>query len=331
MQREKEDFKVRYRRRSWMLGIALSISVATPCAHAQCSGCEGDFNGDDRVAINELITAVNNSLNGCPEDVFEEKCPPDSVKVGNICIDLYEASVWQIDPVDPANLTLLRKVQRGKATLDDLTVGGATQLSPASSCSPGYPANFPATGQWTPVLGSSPPSPGIYAVSIPGVNPSACINWYQATQACRLSGKRLVTNLEWQDAAAGTPDPGTDDGTTDCNVGTSNDVNAGLPTNTGSRSNCKSSWGVFDMVGNLDEWVADWADKTSGCTNSTIAFGFPGTDDFVCFGGDGSTHIPHPLRRGGFWWAPAGSGVFAHGTNVKPSESFPYTGFRCAR
>ena len=22
------------------------------------------------------------------------KCPPDSVKVGNVCIDTYEASVW---------------------------------------------------------------------------------------------------------------------------------------------------------------------------------------------------------------------------------------------
>ena len=26
-----------------------------------------------------------------------------------------------------------------------------------------------------------------------------------------------------------------------------------------------------------------------------------------------------------------GSGVFAHGTNVSPSASFPYTAFRCAR
>jgi formylglycine-generating enzyme required for sulfatase activity len=27
--------------------------------------------------------------------------------------------------------------------------------------------------------------------------------------------------------------------------------------NTGSRASCKSSWGVFDMVGNVLEWVAD--------------------------------------------------------------------------
>src|SRR5947208_9961536 len=81
------------------------------------------------------------------------KCPPDSVKVGNACIDLYEASVWQIAP---SNTSLVRKVQAGKATLADLTGGGATQLSLASetSCAPPYPSNFPSDGNWTPVAGS---------------------------------------------------------------------------------------------------------------------------------------------------------------------------------
>ena len=58
------------------------------------------------------------------------RCPPDSVKVGNACIDTYEASVWQIDP---ANTTLVRKVQTGRACLADLTAGGATLVS-SSSC-----------------------------------------------------------------------------------------------------------------------------------------------------------------------------------------------------
>jgi hypothetical protein len=57
------------------------------------------------------------------------KCPPDSVKVGNVCVDKYEASVWQIDPT---NRSLVNKVQQGKATLADLTKGGATEPSPAA-------------------------------------------------------------------------------------------------------------------------------------------------------------------------------------------------------
>jgi hypothetical protein len=100
-------------------------------------------------------------------------CPPDSAKVGNVCIDLYEASAWQIPP---SNRRLVRRVQAGTATLAALTAGGATQVGPSASCTPGgYPANFPASGNWTPVPGSNPPSPGVYAVSIPGVQPSGCI------------------------------------------------------------------------------------------------------------------------------------------------------------
>src|SRR5262249_57430321 len=98
-----------------------------------------------------------------------------------------------------------------------------------------------------------------------------------------VAGKRLLTNREWQGAAAGTPDPGTDDGTTDCNV-----VRALDAVSTGSRSSCKSAWGVFDMVGNVDEWVADWADNNgpSPCTDWMTSAGLPG-NAACCFGGRG--------------------------------------------
>src|SRR5262245_43896060 len=227
------------------------------------------------------------------------KCAADSVKVGNVCVDKYEASVWQIAP---SNTGLVNLVLKGKATLADLTGGGATQLAPADTCvSPGdysaHGANFPDTGNWTPVLGSSPPSPGVYAVSIPGVPPSACITWFQANQACLLSGKRLLTNREWQGAAAGTPDPGTDDLRTD-SAGKSPG-----PVNAGSRGSCKSAWGAFDMVGNVAEWVADWADNNgpSPCTDWTTSAGLPGKDS-SCFGGpggSGASALPAALLRGG--------------------------------
>jgi len=253
------------------------------------------------------------------------KCPPDSVKVGNVCIDAYEASVWQIDPV--AKKRLANKVQAGKATLADLTAGGATLLSPALSCTPGYPGNFPAGGQWTPVPGSTPPSPGVYAVSIAGVLPSACIDWFQAAQACRLSGKRLATNLEWQDAAAGTPDPGNTPGPNDCNT---KSAGVSMVSNTGSRTNCKSSWGAFDMIGNVIEWVADWANlNTGGSTNSTV-LGLPGGDD-IRYGGDGSPGYPAALVRGGVVGGGTGDGVFMVDTLYFPGNAAAGIGFRCAR
>jgi hypothetical protein len=258
------------------------------------------------------------------------RCPRDSVRVGTSCIDSYEASVWQIPPT---KRSLVRKVQAGKATLVDLTRGGATQVSPAPSapalpCRPGLPANFPPDGNWTAVPGSRPPSPGVYAVSIPGVPPSGCLTWFQANQACLLSGKRLVANREWQGAAAGTPDPGTDDLTMDCAVDSPG------PVRTGSRDRCRSAWGAFDLVGNMDEWVAEWGDRSNpACADWTSETGIAG-GDLACFGGNGSTpsaRIPGAWFRGGTVVGGAFAGVFAVSSAALPSFSDSVLGFRCAR
>jgi formylglycine-generating enzyme required for sulfatase activity len=246
-------------------------------------------------------------------------CAPDAVAVGPLCMDKYEASVWQV-PAGASNAGLITKIKQGTVTLAELAAGGATQVSPSSSCTPGFPATFPLTGQWTEPL---------YAVSIAGVHPTGRVSWFQAAQACRLAGKRLPTNAEWQDAAAGTPDPGdADDHSTTCNTHSA-DV-----ANTGSRGSCRSSWGVFDMVGNVHEWVADWGPRADGCTDWKTQLGF--TDgDSSCMGNLGNTssryHIPGALVRGGFWISGSGAGVFAVFGNGNPYTPDNFLGFRCAR
>jgi hypothetical protein len=53
------------------------------------------------------------------------KCSPDSVAVGPVCVDKYDASIWKLPPTTPS---LVKKAQAGKATLEDLMRAGATQL-----------------------------------------------------------------------------------------------------------------------------------------------------------------------------------------------------------
>jgi formylglycine-generating enzyme required for sulfatase activity len=270
-----------------------------------------------QLAVAVLFTAVAAVPAGAGTLNIVTKCPPDAVLVGQTCVDTYEASVWSIPNPTTTNKGLVKKVLKGKVKLADLTAGGATQISPSSSCSPAFPGTFPENGQWT--------AP-VYAVSVAGVHPTACVTWFQADQACALSGKRLLTNAEWQRAAAGTPDPGTDNGTTDCNISAAGDA-----TDTGSRSSCKSSWGAFDMVGNVDEWVSDWVPRSTTCVSGGWGSGYNG--DFQCLAGADTTTVggPGALIRGGVFFSGAIAGVFAVGGALQPSNSNSDIGFRCAR
>lgn len=245
------------------------------------------------------------------------QCPPDSVRAGTVCIDKYEASLWLVPDPTSLNQKLVRKIQDGSATLVDLVSGEATQLPTDGP----YPAFFPGDGDWTPLIGSSPPTPGVYAVSIARVTPNIA-SWFQADQACALADKRLPSNYEWQVATAGTPDPGVDDDhTTTCNTATFDALAA-----TGSRSACVSAWGAHDTVGNVAEWVADWSQRSS---TSTLFFG-----DLSAFGGSGlSVLLPEALVRGG-GGTPGDLFVGFQGSfAVVPYD--PTTpnraGFRCAR
>jgi formylglycine-generating enzyme required for sulfatase activity len=250
-------------------------------------------------------------------------CPADAVAVGPVCVDKYEASVWAVPDPATSNKTLVARLKKGTATLGDLVGGGATQLGCdfALFGHDPFPANFPADGNWSSIL--IPATPGVYAASVPGVLPSACITWFQSQQACLLSDKRLLTNAEWQAAAAGTPDPGaTDDESADCNV-------SGPPfgpTDTGSRSSCKSNWGASDLVGNVYEWVADWVPRSTACP------GWGGfSDDFMCLTGASEPFGPGAVVRGGAWGGGAGAGVFAVDSFARPSFSVGGLGLRCAR
>ena len=125
------------------------------------------------------------------------------VAVGSLCIDRYEASLWD-------------------------AASGGTQI-PASTCL----ANGSDCG-----VGAANP---IYARSEAGVLPSANITWYQALQACANAGKRLPTTTEWQMAAAGTPS-GLASGCSFSGVATATASNAGCESTAGAFDMIGNVW-----------------------------------------------------------------------------------------
>jgi formylglycine-generating enzyme required for sulfatase activity len=237
------------------------------------------------------------------------KCPVDAVVSGAGCMDRYEASVWRVPNPTTTNASLVKRIQLGRATRADLTAGGATQLGTGSD---DY-APCTQNGQNC--------ANDIYAVSLPSEIPSAFITWFQAQEACANAGKRLPTSAEWQVGANGTPDPGPDDGTTDCNSDT------GSVALTGARSSCVSARGAFDMVGNLDEWVADWVPLSTECSDWGGSSG-----DFMClFGASTAAGGPGALLRGGDFRSGSSAGPLAVVGSGGPFNSRVFIGFRCAR
>jgi len=224
-----------------------------------------------------------------------------------MCVDKYEASVWRIPLADTE---LIKKVQQGRAALRDLT--GAANVTQHGVTEDDYGSGCPDTGNGC---------RDFYAVSMAGVKPARFLTWFQAAAPCRNAGKRLLTNAERQTSALGTPDLNRDDTSKDCNV------SCAALGNTGEHSSCISDAGVFDMVGNLSEWVADWGPLPTSCVASLF-----GTGDVNCLAGVDTDAGPGAVVRGGNCFSSgAGAGVFALSGFHQPSDAAYDVGFRCGR
>jgi formylglycine-generating enzyme required for sulfatase activity len=261
------------------------------------------------------LTAILVSRSGFTDDVMgaAKKCPVNMARVGPLCMDKYEVSVWSKPP---------EKNGRPQGLQFGLE-----------------PDNYPCSFDGNDCTGK------IFAASVPGVIPSVYLTWFQAQQACMSVGKRLPTNAEWQAAAAGTPDTGdADDHVSTCNTeGSFLDF-----THTGSRKNCVSNFGVFDMVGNAHEKTADWIQGGGRPWKPTQNLDAPTAPDRAGeeFGQDimrGINPAPEGKREGSVFPSQItrgggvasgdhgeGAGVFALSALHSPSSAGP-EGFRCVQ
>jgi uncharacterized repeat protein (TIGR01451 family) len=99
-----------------------------------------------------------------------------------------------------------------------------------------------------------------------GVAPAHNISWYQATAACTNAHKYLCSTADWELAcrgAAGNPYPyGDAYQEKTCNGFFA--YGSEKPARTGSYPQCVSSFGAYDMSGNLEEWTASAVERVPG-------------------------------------------------------------------
>jgi hypothetical protein len=239
------------RRPAWGLAgwLGLLAGVALSACHAQdepaAARDEVDLAAD--VAPPDLATRGEPA---CPEGMARVRMPEDARWV---CVDRYEAAVERLRPD-----------------------GGSEP----------WPFDRVVDGQT------------VRAVVKPGQKPQAYISGTQAQAACRLAGKRLCTGPEWLAACQGPGRLTYPYGNTykkgACNEGrathpvndcfgpgggvfTSKNLNdpccVNLPNTVapgGAFADCKSSDGIYDLHGNLHEWV----DATTPSGNGVFRGGF---------------------------------------------------------
>lgn len=246
------------------------------------------------------------------------RCPPEMVDVaGRFCIDRFETRLVNATTLEPLSPYYHPTKAQTRASYNRWQRQHATVGSrKARTIPPPAPPDWQLSGEFT-----------LAASSSRGVVPSGYMNREVAENACRNAGKRLCTAEEWVTACRGEERQkypyGAEYRQNACNVFRATHPAAVLHDNasighldprlnqvtergspllmtTGATETCRSRWGddgVYDMVGNLDEWVDD----------------------------------PEGTFLGGFYARNTREGCDAR-IEVHPSEYFDYSlGTRCCR
>ncbi|MGO8992991.1 MAG: formylglycine-generating enzyme family protein [Polyangiaceae bacterium] len=178
-------------------------------------------------------------------------------------------------------------------------------------------------------LDCSPDATWTSALGPNDTRPITCVSWFVAFAFCVWDGGRLPTEAEWEYAATngarddvypwGERPPASDLAVYDCTSDTPPcSVPPSSPVPVGSAPGGIDDWGLFDLAGNVAEWVFDsYAPYQSGSSTEYNVIGI-GT-------------LPFQVERGGSYVSPGVDLRAAARAPRNPTVGYPDVGLRCAR
>lgn len=185
-----------------------------------------------------------------------------------------------------------------------------------------YQVCVDARGCNEPVDFGSKTRPSYYGNDDFGDYPVVNVSWEMARSYCEWRGARLPTEAEWEKAARGVDERTYPwgEGGVDCDKANYNACTGKDTSPVDKHAPGQSPYGVFDMAGNVWEWVADRYQENYYSTIGANSSNPSGPDE-------GSERV----IRGGSWFNSSKSLYTTLRNFSDPSKTYNYVGFRCAK